>query len=126
MIQRTQRPQGRPETYPSARSAPGQPGRSSFPRATMGRAESWRGVRIYTIGHSTRTLDELIALLRAAGISVLADIRTIPRSRHNPQFNGDSLRTALRASSLRYVHLVGLGGLRRARKDSPNTGWRNV
>jgi 3-methyladenine DNA glycosylase/8-oxoguanine DNA glycosylase len=92
----------------------------------MRRLKSWRGTQIYTIGHSTRTLDELVALLRAIDISVLADIRTIPRSRRNPQFNGDSLRTALRPRSLRYVHLPGLGGLRRARKDSPNTGWRNA
>jgi 3-methyladenine DNA glycosylase/8-oxoguanine DNA glycosylase len=92
----------------------------------MGRTKSWAGVRIYTIGHSTRTLGELIELLRAVGVSVLADIRTIPRSRHNPQFNGDSLRRALRSRSIRYVHLASLGGLRRARKDSPNKGWRNA
>lgn len=81
---------------------------------------------IYTVGHSTRTLDELVALLRAFDISVLADIRTIPRSRHNPQFNGDALRSTLRSRRLRYVHLPELGGLRRPRKDSPNTGWRNA
>jgi hypothetical protein len=92
----------------------------------MSRTERWRGVRIYTIGHSTRTLDELVELLRAADVSVLADIRTIPRSRRNPQFNGDSLRAALPRRALRYVHLARLGGLRRARKDSPNTAWRNA
>jgi 3-methyladenine DNA glycosylase/8-oxoguanine DNA glycosylase len=92
----------------------------------MRRTRSWRGALIHTIGHSTRTRDELVALLRAAHVSVLADIRTIPRSRHNPQFNRDSLRRALRARSLRYVHLAGLGGLRRARKDSSNKGWRNA
>ena len=86
----------------------------------MSRDQSWQGARIYTIGHSTRTLDELVALLRAVDISVLADIRTIPRSRRNPQFNGDSLRTALRRWSLRYVHLARLGGLRRSRPDSPH------
>jgi len=82
--------------------------------------------RLYTIGHSTRTLDEFVALLRTFGVSVLADIRTIPRSRHNPQFNGDSLRSSLRSRSIRYVHLAALGGLRHARKDSPNMGWRNA
>jgi 3-methyladenine DNA glycosylase/8-oxoguanine DNA glycosylase len=92
----------------------------------MGRTESWREIRIYTIGHSTRTVGELVELLRAVDISVLADIRTIPRSRHNPQFNGCSLRTALRPEGVRYVHLAELGGLRRARKDSSNTGWRNA
>jgi uncharacterized protein (DUF488 family) len=92
----------------------------------MSRTKSWRGARIYTVGHSTRTLDELVALLRAFDISVLADIRTIPRSRHNPQFNGDALRSALRSRRLSYVHLSELGGLRRSRKDSTNTGWRNA
>lgn len=92
----------------------------------MSGTRDWKGIRLYTVGHSTRTLDELVALLRASGISVLADIRTIPRSRHNPQFNGDSLRRALRARSVRYVHLARLGGLRHARKDSQNTGWRNA
>jgi hypothetical protein len=92
----------------------------------MIRSRSWRGARIYTIGHSTRSLDELIAQLRAFKVSVLVDIRTIPRSRHNPQFNGDSLPSALAARGLRYVHLPRLGGLRRARKDSLNTGWHNA
>jgi uncharacterized protein (DUF488 family) len=86
----------------------------------------WRGVRLFTIGHSTRTLDELVALLRASGVSILADIRTIPRSRHNPQFNREALGPALRRRHVRYVHLSSLGGLRRTRKDSPNTGWRNA
>jgi 3-methyladenine DNA glycosylase/8-oxoguanine DNA glycosylase len=88
--------------------------------------KSWRGARIYTVGHSTRTFEELVAVLRAFDVSVLVDIRTIPRSRHNPQFNGDSLRTTLRPRSLRYVHLARLGGLRRGRKDSLNTAWRNA
>lgn len=92
----------------------------------MNRAKSWRGVRIYTVGHSTRTFDELVALLRAFEISALADIRTIPRSRRNPQFNTDTLRTALRSRRIRYVHLAELGGLRRAAKDSPNMAWRNA
>ena len=92
----------------------------------MGRAKSWRGVRIYTVGHSTRSLDELVELLRAFDISIVVDIRTIPRSGHNPQFDQDALRSALRARRLRYVHLPELGGLRRPRKDSPNTGWRNA
>jgi 3-methyladenine DNA glycosylase/8-oxoguanine DNA glycosylase len=87
---------------------------------------SWKGTCVYTIGHSTRTLDELVALLRTADIRVLADIRTIPRSRRNPQFNGDSLPANLRAGSIRYEHLAKLGGLRHARNDSPNTAWRNA
>jgi uncharacterized protein (DUF488 family) len=91
----------------------------------MPRSTSWRGVRLYTIGHSTRTVDELVSALRAFDVSVLADIRTIPRSRHNPQFNSDALRSALRARGIRYAPLRQLGGLRRPRRDSPNTGWHN-
>jgi DNA-3-methyladenine glycosylase II len=92
----------------------------------MGAAASWKGARIYTIGHSTRTVDSLVALLRPFKVSVLADIRTIPRSRHNPQFNAEALRTDLRSRSIRYVHLAGLGGLRKPRTDSHNTAWRNA
>lgn len=92
----------------------------------MTRAKSWTNFRIYTVGHSTRTLDELVALLRAFDVTVLADIRTIPRSRHNPQFDGDTMRSSLRGSGLEYVQLPRLGGLRRARKDSKNTGFRNA
>jgi len=87
---------------------------------------SWSGERVFTVGHSTRTLDQLVGLLRAFGVSVLADIRTIPRSRHNPQFNADELRASLRSCRLRYVHLPELGGLRRPQPDSSNTGWRNA
>ncbi len=89
-------------------------------------ARSWRGARLYTVGHSTRTFDELFELLRAFGVSTVADIRTIPHSRHNPQFEREALRSALRRHHIRYVHLPELGGLRHAHKDSPNTGWRNA
>src|SRR5262249_11384807 len=95
----------------------------SSPRGTRA---PWRGVRLYTIGHSTRTVEELVGLLRAAGASILADIRSIPRSRHNPQFEQEALRSALSRRGIRYVHLPALGGLRRALKDSPNAGWRNA
>lgn len=94
--------------------------------APLPRAKSWKGVRVFTVGHSTRTLDELVALLRAFQVLVLADIRTIPRSRHNPQFSTDALRPALRSRHLRYAHIAELGGLRRTSKDSPNTAWRNA
>lgn len=80
--------------------------------------KSWRGVRLYTVGHSTRTIDELVALLRPFGIGTVVDVRTIPRSRHNPQFEREALRAALRRRHLGYVHLPALGGLRRARDDS--------
>ncbi len=81
---------------------------------------------VYTIGHSTRTLDDFIALLRAHGIARLVDIRTVPRSRRNPQFDRDALPAALERAGIGYIHLAGLGGLRHARKDSVNTGWRNA
>ncbi len=87
---------------------------------------SWSGVHVTTIGHSTRSLDELVTLLERFGVAVLVDIRTIPRSRHNPQFNADVLPRELAARGLRYVHLPALGGLRHARRDSPNTAFRNA
>jgi uncharacterized protein (DUF488 family) len=80
---------------------------------------------IFTIGHSTRPLEEFIALLKANGVQRLADIRTVPRSRHNPQYNRETLPASLAEAGIAYVYLPGLGGLRHARKDSPNPGWRN-
>jgi uncharacterized protein (DUF488 family) len=86
----------------------------------------WGKARIYTVGHSTRSAEELVELLRAHGIRTLVDIRTVPRSRTNPQFNQDTLPKRLAQEDLRYVHLPRLGGLRRARADSPNSAWRNA
>jgi uncharacterized protein (DUF488 family) len=80
---------------------------------------------ILTVGHSTRALEELIAILKAHGVERLVDIRTIPRSRRNPQFNADALAAALPAAGIAYASRKGLGGLRHPQKDSPNTGWRN-
>ena len=79
-----------------------------------------------TIGHSTRTLEEFIHLLQANGATCVVDVRTIPRSRHNPQFNMDSLHGSLEKAGLKYVHMTGLGGLRHAKSNSPNMGWRNA
>ncbi|HEX5483101.1 MAG TPA: DUF488 domain-containing protein [Terriglobia bacterium] len=81
---------------------------------------------VYTIGHSTRSLEAFIELLQEHQVKQLFDVRTIPRSRHNPQFNIDALPEALRKAGIRYAHLPELGGLRHARRDSPNTGWRNT
>jgi uncharacterized protein (DUF488 family) len=81
---------------------------------------------IYTVGHSTRSLEELVGILRAHGIERLVDVRTIPRSRHNPQFNRETLSKALHNRRLSYRHMKTLGGLRHARPDSINTGWRNA
>ena len=80
---------------------------------------------VMTIGHSTRTLEEFIRLLQAHGATCVVDVRTVPRSRHNPQFNKESLPVSLKQAGLRYVHAPGLGGLRHAKRDSPNMGWRN-
>jgi uncharacterized protein (DUF488 family) len=81
---------------------------------------------VYTVGHSTRPLEEFIALLKAYGVTKIADVRTIPRSATNPQFNYDSLPRDLCRSKIGYVHLPGLGGLRKPRPDSPNGAWRNA
>ena len=81
---------------------------------------------ILTIGHSTRTLDKFIALLKAHAVTFVVDVRTIPRSRHNPQFNKESLPDSLKKAGLGYVHMSGLGGLRHAKDDSVNAGWRNA
>lgn len=80
---------------------------------------------ICTIGHSTLALPEFIHLLQINGVTHVLDVRSVPRSRHNPQFNRDSLPAALHAAGIGYTHLAGLGGLRHARSDSINTGWRN-
>ena len=85
----------------------------------------WPNGAIFTLGHSTLSIERFTAVLQAYGIERLVDIRTIPRSRHNPQFNDTALANSLTAQHLEYVHIKALGGLRHPRKDSPNTGWRN-
>lgn len=81
---------------------------------------------IFTVGHSTRTLGELVEVLRAHGVTRVVDVRTIPRSSHNPQFNRETLGKALHNRHLSYRLMKSLGGLRHARSDSTNTGWRNA
>lgn len=81
---------------------------------------------VWTVGHSTRTLGELIALLRGHGVTMVADVRRFPHSRRQPQFDTAALTRELPAAGVAYVHLPGLGGFRRARRDSPNTAWRNA
>jgi uncharacterized protein (DUF488 family) len=80
---------------------------------------------IFSIGHSNRTLESFIALLKSADITMVADIRTVPRSRSNPQFNADALPLSLKEAEIKYKHFSGLGGLRHPAPDSINTGWRN-
>ncbi len=80
---------------------------------------------ILTIGHSTRTLEDFLDILRAHSVTRVVDIRTIPRSRHNPQFNQESLSESLKESAINYFLAKHLGGLRHPKTDSPNMGWRN-
>jgi uncharacterized protein (DUF488 family) len=81
--------------------------------------------RLYSVGHGTRSLEAFADLLQSFDITLVADIRTIPRSRHNPQYNRETLPEALAPLGIGYRHLPGLGGLRKPRRDSINTGWRN-
>jgi uncharacterized protein (DUF488 family) len=80
---------------------------------------------VLTIGHSTRPLIQFVDLLRAHRVTRVVDVRTVPRSFHNPQFNKASLARSLKKAGLSYVHMPGLGGLRHAKRDSVNMGWRN-
>lgn len=82
--------------------------------------------QVLTVGHSTRSIDEFVAMLRAHGVNQLIDVRTVPRSRHNPQFNTETLPDVLAVAGIGYVHASGLGGFRRTTADSPNTAWRNL
>ena len=81
---------------------------------------------IFTIGHSTRPIEEFITILQSHRIQLLADVRTIPRSRHNPQFNSDILPDTLKHAGIGWLHMPELGGLRKPRADSRNTIWRNL
>ena len=80
---------------------------------------------ILTIGHSTRALEDFVALLRTHDVARVVDVRAFPRSHRNPQFNGDTLSQALSSVEIGYTHMPGLGGRRRPWPNSPNTGWRN-
>ena len=81
---------------------------------------------VFTIGHSTRSVEEFIALLLAHGIELVVDVRTVPRSRRNPQFNRETLPHSLQAAGIDYEHAAALGGFRRPDRKSANTGWRNT
>lgn len=83
-------------------------------------------MKIYTIGHSTRSLDDLVALAEAHGVTRLADVRTIPRSRRHPHFSAEALAVSLPERRIAYRHFPDLGGLRKPRPDSPNSAWRNA
>ncbi|MDQ7842609.1 MAG: DUF488 domain-containing protein [Armatimonadota bacterium] len=82
-------------------------------------------LRVATVGHSTRTLDAFLELLRAQGVTCLVDVRVAPGSRRHPHFAREALARALEASGIRYLHIKDLGGWRRPRPDSPHIGWRS-
>ncbi len=81
---------------------------------------------ICTIGHSTRNTEEFIAILREYEIEQVVDVRTLPGSKYAPQFNKETLQKNLKTAAISYVHMPGLGGLRRPKRDSPNMGWHNA
>jgi uncharacterized protein (DUF488 family) len=83
-------------------------------------------LNIYTIGHSTRSIEEFTELLKTCNIKEVVDVRSIPKSRHNPQFNEETLKQSLQLEHIRYRRLEKLGGLRHTKKDSINLGWHNV
>lgn len=83
-------------------------------------------MRIWTIGHSTRSIDDFISLLEQNGIKLLADVRSLPGSKRYPQFNKETLAESLNANGIRYEHFPELGGRRKPKPDSRNTAWRNA
>jgi len=95
------------------------------PQAAALPQAGWPEGTIFTVGHSTLPIEQFIALLQCYAVRQLADIRTVPRSRHNPQFNADALAHSLAAADIVYVPMPALGGLRHTRRDSPNGAWRN-
>jgi uncharacterized protein (DUF488 family) len=94
------------------------------PGATLSADES--GCAVLTVGHSTQPIEVFIELLAGHGVMQLIDVRTVPRSRHNPQFNEGALPSSLAAANIGYAHASGLGGFRPTTADSPNVGWRNL
>src|SRR5271169_3402534 len=80
---------------------------------------------ILTIGHSTRTIDEFIELLKTYGVNLIVDVRSVPRSRYNPQFNKETLPNSLKTHNIKYIHMPDIGGLRHPKRDSINLAWKN-
>jgi uncharacterized protein (DUF488 family) len=96
------------------------------PVSTLPSAKKISPLTVLTIGHSTRTLEEFVAILKAHDVARLIDVRTIPKSRRVPHFNAESLAHELPAQGIEYLHMKSLGGLRHPAKDSVNAGWRNA
>lgn len=83
-------------------------------------------ITVYTVGHSTRTMHEFVSLLNCYSVSLVVDVRTVPRSRHNPQFNKEILPDTLKPYGVRYIHMPEIGGLRHPKRDSINLAWKNM
>jgi uncharacterized protein (DUF488 family) len=92
----------------------------------MRKGASAESLVVLTIGHSTRTVEEFSRLLLENAVSGIVDVRTIPRSKHVPQFNRETLLVQLNSFGISYIHMAGLGGLRHPLQDSPNNGWQNA
>jgi uncharacterized protein (DUF488 family) len=88
-------------------------------------AKTSESTMVLTVGHSTRTLEEFIDILRVYGVTLLVDVRTVPHSRHNPQFNKEVLPNGLKPYGVRYIHMPEIGGLRHPKHDSVNMAWKN-
>jgi len=83
------------------------------------------GVIVFTIGYSTRTLEEFVELLKTYGVTLIVDVRSVPRSRYNPQFNKETLPNSLKTHDVKYIHMQDIGGLRHPKRDSINLAWQN-
>ena len=110
----------------AARKGRSVPARAIAAPSVAGGADAANDCHVLTIGHSTRPIGEFVTLLVAHGVTQLVDVRTVPRSRHNPQFNADTLPVSLAPAGIGYAHAPGLGGFRPPSADSPNGGWRNL
>ncbi len=80
---------------------------------------------ILTIGHSTRSLEEFVELIKTYSVALIVDVRSVPRSRHNPQFNKETLPNSLKTYDIKYIHMPDIGGLRHPKRDSINLAWKN-
>jgi uncharacterized protein (DUF488 family) len=115
-----------------AAASGGAKGRSLFPeekeqaQPEPAQLDTSQGNVVYTVGHSTLPIEDFIARLRGHGVTLLVDVRKMPGSRRHPQFGRDALAHELSKAGIRYVHAPELGGFRKARPDSVNTGWRNA
>ena len=110
----------------TSRRAARRPAAGEKPRRQSAIRHLPSAIEVFSVGHSTHSMEDFIALLKAHGVERLVDVRTIPRSRHNPQFDREALAAAVRRAGLGYIHFKALGGLRHTRRDSPNTAWRNL